>query len=376
MKLHFLPPENIMSVVRKQTSVIGRVKIETDFLLRALRVVNSLEQPVEIMSYTFTFLSNGHQQSSTILFQERVKMLSAETSQLIGHLSREGSRLRKIQQKDNLHRLFGTDEFWIPSRISNSNILEPDEESGLFSVHFRVTSQIQIDELMVDVMFEIQGKQDHISLRIPIIEKQKHQDYLFPVRGKWIVGWNWVGFDSHRDVYSQEFALDIFRVGDRPLKEIFEKPNTVDSGYGEEIIAIADGTVTSHVDNIPDNPSIGVEIPDEEIKDIIDKNSSSLPAGAGNHVVLKHKSSEHSFYAHMIPGSLRVKTGDRVKQGQVLGLIGNSGNSDGPHLHFHLMDGPDYFTARGLPCHFMNVRNLYGELMEIVDVDSSPVWAE
>ena len=42
----------------------------------------------------------------------------------------------------------------------------------------------------------------------------------------------------------------------------------------------------------------------------------------------------------MQPGSLKVKVGDTVKTGQVLGLLGNSGNTDSPHLHFHVMDGP------------------------------------
>lgn len=43
----------------------------------------------------------------------------------------------------------------------------------------------------------------------------------------------------------------------------------------------------------------------------------------------------HAFYGHLLPGSLRVKPGDRVRRGQVIGRLGNSGNSTGPHLHFH-----------------------------------------
>lgn len=44
-----------------------------------------------------------------------------------------------------------------------------------------------------------------------------------------------------------------------------------------------------------------------------------------------------AFYAHLQPGSVRVKTGELVKRGQVLGRLGNSGNSAGPHLHFHVV---------------------------------------
>ena len=51
----------------------------------------------------------------------------------------------------------------------------------------------------------------------------------------------------------------------------------------------------------------------------------------------------------MQPGSLRVEVGDRVRRGQVLGLLGNTGNTDAPHLHFHIMDGPSPLQSNGLP---------------------------
>ena len=57
---------------------------------------------------------------------------------------------------------------------------------------------------------------------------------------------------------------------------------------------------------------------------------------AGNHVILDIGGGRFAFYAHLQPGSLRVKLGDKVRRGQVLGLVGNSGNSTEPHLHFHI----------------------------------------
>ena len=70
---------------------------------------------------------------------------------------------------------------------------------------------------------------------------------------------------------------------------------------------------------------------------------------AGNHVVVDIGEGRFAFYAHMQPGSVRVKVGDKVKTGQVLGLLGNSGNTDSPHLHFHVMDGPSPLVSNGLP---------------------------
>ena len=53
--------------------------------------------------------------------------------------------------------------------------------------------------------------------------------------------------------------------------------------------------------------------------------------------------------AHLQPGSIRVKTGDKVQKGQVLGLVGNSGNGNGPHLHFQVSDRPSLLLSDGVP---------------------------
>ena len=57
----------------------------------------------------------------------------------------------------------------------------------------------------------------------------------------------------------------------------------------------------------------------------------------------------HAFYAHLQPGSIRVKVGDRVHRGQILGLVGNTGNSTEPHLHFHISDASSPLGSEGLP---------------------------
>ena len=62
----------------------------------------------------------------------------------------------------------------------------------------------------------------------------------------------------------------------------------------------------------------------------------------------------------MIMGSVAVKIGDKVKLGQVIGKVGHTGMSNCPHLHFQLMDGPDFSTGRGLPCTFTNIEDVCG----------------
>jgi murein DD-endopeptidase MepM/ murein hydrolase activator NlpD len=76
---------------------------------------------------------------------------------------------------------------------------------------------------------------------------------------------------------------------------------------------------------------------------------ATIDMAAGNHVVVDIGEGRFAFYAHMQPGSVRVKLGDKIATGQVLGLLGNSGNTDSPHLHFHVMDGPSPLVSNGLP---------------------------
>lgn len=110
--------------------------------------------------------------------------------------------------------------------------------------------------------------------------------------------------------------------------------------FDDDILSVANGTVVAVQDGLPD------EIP------------GALPAGAtiqtagGNYAVVDIGDGRFAFYAHLQPGSLRVKVGQRVRTGDVLGVLGNSGNTDAPHLHFHLMDGPSPLESDGLPFTF------------------------
>ena len=69
----------------------------------------------------------------------------------------------------------------------------------------------------------------------------------------------------------------------------------------------------------------------------------------GNYLILDVGAGRYAFYAHLQPGSLRVNIGDRVKRGEVLAKLGNSGNSTAPHLHFHICDHNAALQCQGMP---------------------------
>jgi len=78
----------------------------------------------------------------------------------------------------------------------------------------------------------------------------------------------------------------------------------------------------------------------------------TIQMAGGNHVVVRMDKGRFALYAHLKTGSVKVKRGQRVRTGQVLGLLGNTGNTDSPHLHFHVMDGPSPLQSNGLPYTF------------------------
>ena len=109
-------------------------------------------------------------------------------------------------------------------------------------------------------------------------------------------------------------------------------------GFGKEIHAVADGMVADAGDGLPDSGTIYSAPP------------ASVDTAAGNFVIVDIGNRKYACYAHMENGSVRVKRGDTVREGQVIGLMGNSGNSDLPHLHFQVVtDTPSFLGAEGYP---------------------------
>jgi murein DD-endopeptidase MepM/ murein hydrolase activator NlpD len=138
----------------------------------------------------------------------------------------------------------------------------------------------------------------------------------------------------------QRFATDWIKLGSDGRG--WHGDSTVNAnwyGYREPLLAVAAGTVVATkdgiIENVPFSPTMAVPI--------------TLETVAGNHVILDIGNGRYAFYAHLIPGSLRVQLGDRVRAGQVIGLLGNSGNSTAPHLHFHLGDAPSPLATEGIP---------------------------
>jgi hypothetical protein len=150
---------------------------------------------------------------------------------------------------------------------------------------------------------------------------------------------------------SQRFACDFQKVNKAlnilPNPFPNEITNEMFFSYRAEVLAVGDGKVVFVRDGIPEN----VPQADGSIKPAVPRTRET---NAGNWIAIDLGNGRYALYAHLLPGEIRVKVGDRVRKGQVIGLVGNSGNAVNPHLHFHIGNeyriyGGDINGNEGLP---------------------------
>jgi murein DD-endopeptidase MepM/ murein hydrolase activator NlpD len=130
-------------------------------------------------------------------------------------------------------------------------------------------------------------------------------------------------------------------------------------GYGAEVLAVADAVVAAIRDDVPESASVAAH-PKHAIGD-----------ATGNYIALDLGDGRFAFYEHLKPGSLKVGPGQRVKRGQVIAALGFTGDSTGPHLHFHVADANSPLGAEGVPFVFEQFEVL-GSYPDIGELGSKP----
>ncbi len=208
------------------------------------------------------------------------------------------------------------------------------------------------------------GLPDRLSHRVqtdnavaqgPIISTQ-YRDLT--VIGPPVAGSNWFAAgapsnDSHHRVQlliidgraqiPSRYAIDWGQMEDGASFSGDELDNRSYHAFGEEVLAVADGTVVSVKDGFPNN----VPRTAAGFRPAVPLTTSE--AHAGNAIVIDLGGERFALYAHLQEGSLRVREGDHVQRGQILARIGSSGDSRQPHLHFHVATTPNGFAAEGVP---------------------------
>jgi hypothetical protein len=146
-----------------------------------------------------------------------------------------------------------------------------------------------------------------------------------------------VAIDGRRIETGETFAIDWNRVKNDKIYDGDGKKLEQHYAFGQDVLAVADGTVVSIHDGMPDETPFQMMLP------------KAKEDYGGNHVILKIAPNVFAIYGHLQRGSVTVKVGDSVKAGVLLAKIGNTGPSEGPHLHFGLSNKPNFLSGRSLP---------------------------
>jgi urea transporter len=208
---------------------------------------------------------------------------------------------------------------------------------SVFSLPFNVVV------LMVLYAFKIRYNQTHLPILTTIQQKnpetnaylfdsqpvKKYASFIFPIRlpfiGQWTVNQGHDGIHTHKDFF--RFAWD-FIIRDGSSGKEYKNEGLLPSDYfcfDKPVVASALGTVVTVVDTVEDN-EIGV---------------ANTIQNWGNTVVIKHQEYLYSKLSHLKKGSICVKVGETVFEGQTIGKCGNSGRSPYPHLHFQMQSSQE-----------------------------------
>jgi hypothetical protein len=220
--------------------------------------------------------------------------------------------------------------------------------------------------LIALIIFNV-GK-EWIDRRNTMIEMREPIIVEFPLRGEWLspntpgtkipshgtnklgtryaydfiqVDWERKGLSAYQVSLLQYLLLGV------PVNEYY--------CWGKEIYAPCDGTIVKAEDGYKERTRTKL------LSDMsnayknahyFDPKKDDVRSVAGNYVIIENSNNVYAALCHLHTGSIQVSVGQSVKKGEIIGKIGNSGNSFAPHLHFQLMDSSDISTAKGLPCAF------------------------
>lgn len=162
-----------------------------------------------------------------------------------------------------------------------------------------------------------------------------------------------------RYVMPEMFAIDYIQVVGGRFYRGDGTQNSDYFAYGAPIHAATAGRVVQAINNRPEVPPGESPLGNPTVRKPLDF--------GGNTVVIRVRRGVYAAYAHMQTGSVRVRRGQSVRRGQVIGRLGNSGNTSAPHLHFGIQDRADILTSNSLPFEVDRYR-----FLGVAGADSTP----
>ncbi|WP_260858538.1 M23 family metallopeptidase [Fictibacillus phosphorivorans] len=162
--------------------------------------------------------------------------------------------------------------------------------------------------------------------------------YMMPIQDEWFVFWGGANhfINYHYEIEEQRYAYDLVIVKDGQSYRGTPTLNEDFYAFNKEVVAPCDGRVVKVVNSIVDN----------------EFGSTNVSNPEGNYVIIQHANDEYSLIAHFKQNSIVVKDGQMIKQSQLVGYCGNSGNSSEPHIHFQVMNSPNHYNGKSIRIRF------------------------
>jgi hypothetical protein len=246
----------------------------------------------------------------------------------------------------------------------------------VFNPHFAFDQDLKLDRLRFRFGFDTDRDRPDASVEVVVrpLHYRPKTDLILPLEGRLFV------HDGH-DFYSHHRRLDVtfplfaqLGLKANPTRYANDFCNSDEQGrlyrgegetnelwfgFGAPVRAPAGGKLVCIVRDMEDNTR---QRPFSHDPSFLIRNPSSF---SGNHVMIDHGNGEFSLLAHLRKGSVRGTIGDVVKQGQIIGEMGCSGDTAFPHLHHNLQSGPEVGAA-GLPAYFRDFKRLNGQERVVV----------
>lgn len=249
----------------------------------------------------------------------------------------------------------------------------PNQSITVFNPFFTFDSTVDLARLRYQFTFATgrAGGRDTVLVDVAPLEYQPRTTLSLPTRGRTLV------YDGH-DFYSHHRRVDLslpevraMKLIDNPVRYatdfcLVDDHNRLHRGnpdrihewisYGAPVYAPAAGVIILAANDVPENTVVigTLRLPPQPPTDF-------MRQSVGNHLVIDHGNGEFSLLAHLKPGSITVKVGDRVERGQPVGAIGFSGDT-GTHVHLHysLLGAHGYPGGQAFPEYFSGFRRLLG----------------
>ena len=334
-----------------------------DLMLQSIVVKG--ETPVTLLGLRIDFEKDGVVRASRMVDLDRALGATAE----FGGMMEAGfdTFLRaQLLEEGGLERFAGAG-----ARLSRDLTLEPGElliATGQYQM-----LDFEPDRAVVVATYEPGDRKKEVRLPVAVKRASSAIHYRFPLNGGWIMRGLPSAQGHHRWAPGTEFAVDLFRVGaDGAASNGDEVIAENNYGYGAPVRAAADGEVVFVIaDQVQDRRAQSI-LPGETVEEARERiggmamqaiMTNFRAALAGNIVTIRHIGpdgvAEYSNYGHLKAGSVRVRVGQMVKSGEIIGEVGDTGDSSAVHLHFQVNEGPDAFFSRSKPFRFDDMEEAY-----------------